>query len=245
MLCGPFYQNDNITTGVNYARAFRKSAKNQGTYIMINKILALIAYCLRWLAWAVHSLVIWPAGTLVLIVALLFCLDNTTPGAVAVNYLQKAGTITDGQRWTWRDCSIQLPAELPTPSEFPERISSLQQDSCTEVVSDGRGYAAYVDRTLLGTLTWLWVLMGVTYAGLAFALGLRPYFPRYVFVKVANDKGYIRCASSRPERGMGVPAIFPVKKEPEQHQGCDVYVSSLSSVTYDKNAECPEKESGK
>lgn len=212
---------------------------------MINKTLALIAYCLRWLAWAVHYLVIWPAGTLVLIVALVFCLDNTSPGAVAVNYLQEAGTITDGQRWTWRECTRQLPAELPPPTEFSERIGSLQQDSCPEVVSDARGYAAYVDRTLQGSLTWLWVLMGLTYAGLAWLLGSRPYFPRYVFVKVANDKGYIRCTSSRPERGMGVPAVFPVKKEPEEHQGCDVYVSSLSSVTYDESAKWSEKENGK
>ncbi|EBQ8410828.1 hypothetical protein B6107_19080 [Salmonella enterica] len=212
---------------------------------MINKALALIAYCLRWLAWAVHYLVIWPAGSLVVIVALLFCLDNTTPGAVAVDYLQKVGTITDGQHWTWRDCTIQLPAELPTSSEFPDRIGSLLQDVCPEMVSDARGYAAYVDRTLLGTLSWLWVLMGLTYAGLAWLLGIRPCFPRYVFVKVANDKGYIRCALSRPERGMGVAAIFPVKKKPEKHQGCDVYAFSLTSLSVNKNAKWPEVESEK
>lgn len=212
---------------------------------MINKTLALIAYGLRWLTWAFHYLVIWPAGSLVLIVALLFCLNNTTPGAVAVDYLQKAGNITDGQRWTWRECTKQLPAELPVSSEFPERIGNLQQDLCTEVVSDARGYAAYVDRTLRGTLTGLWVLMGLTYAGLAWFLGLRPYYPRYVFVKVADGKGYIRRAFTRPERGMGVAAIFPVKKGTEKHQGCDVYVSSLSSPTIDKSAEWPENESEK
>lgn len=40
---------------------------------MISKALVLIAYCLRWLVWAFHYLVIWPAGTLVLIVALSPC----------------------------------------------------------------------------------------------------------------------------------------------------------------------------
>lgn len=212
---------------------------------MINKTLALTAYCIRWLTWAFHYLVIGPAGTLVLIVALLFCLDNTTPGAIVVDYLQKAGSITDGQRWTWHECTKQLPVALPPPSVFPERTGSLQQDACPEVVSDAQGYAAYVDRTLLGTLTWLWVLMGLTYAGLAWLLGLRPYFPRYVFVKVADGKGYIRRAFTRPERGMGVAAIFPVKKKPEKHQGCDVYVSSLSSPTDDKSAEWPENGSEK
>ncbi|EKL9635022.1 hypothetical protein PS667_004320 [Salmonella enterica] len=212
---------------------------------MINKALALIAYCLRGLVWAFHYLVIWPAGTLVLIIALLFCLDNTTPGAVAVDYLQKAGSITDGQRWTWRECTNKNSAERPVPPDYPIHSGSLQQKACPEVVSDARGYAAYIDRSLRGPLIGLWVLMGLTYAGLAWLLRIRPCFPRYVFVKVANDKGYIRCALFRPERGMGVPAISPVKKEPEKHQGCDVYTSSLSSLTYDKNAKWPENESEK
>ena len=180
---------------------------------MINKTLALIAYCLRWLAWGFHYLVIAPAGTLVLIVALLLCLDNTTPGAIAVDYLQKAGSITDGQRWTWRECTKQPPAELPPASVFPERTDSLQQDACPEVISDARGYAAYVDRTLLGTLTWVWGLMGLTYAGVAWLLGIRPYFPHYVFVKVANYKGDIRRTSSRP--GRGITGASFVKKEPD------------------------------
>lgn len=212
---------------------------------MINKALALIAYCLRWLAWAVHYLVIWPAATLVLIVALLFCLDNTTPGAVAVEYLQQAGSITDGQRWTWRECTKQMPAEMPHLPVNPGHTGTLQQDACPEVVSDARGYAAYVDRSLRGTLTWLWVLTGLTYSGLAWLLGIRPYFPRYMFVKVADGKGYIRRAFTRPERGMGVPAVSPVQKEPEKHQGCDVYTSSLSSLTVDKSATWPENEGEK
>ncbi|AGR61859.1 TPA: hypothetical protein PP061_003076 [Salmonella bongori] len=87
---------------------------------MINKTLTLILYCLRWLAWAVHYLVIWPAGTLILIVALVFCLDKTTPGMVVVDYLQEAGNITDGQRWTWRECTKQIPAGLPASSELPK-----------------------------------------------------------------------------------------------------------------------------
>lgn len=212
---------------------------------MINKILAPIAYCLRWLAWAFHYLVIWPAATLVLVVALLFCLDNTTPGMVAVAYLQKAGSITDGQRWTWRECTKQMPAEFPPPSVYPESPGRIQQEDCPEVVSDARGYAAYIDRSLQRTLPGLWMLMALIYGGLAGLLGHKPYFPRYVFVDVAGGRGYIRRAFTRPERGMGVAAIFPVKKEPEKHQGCDVYASSLSSPTVDKSAEWPENESEK
>ncbi|EHI2681334.1 TPA: hypothetical protein O7P83_003813 [Escherichia coli] len=212
---------------------------------MKNKMFALIAYCLRWLAWSVHYLVIWPAASLVLIVALLFCLDNTTPGAVAVDYLQKAGNITDGQRWTWRECTRPVPTKLPPPSVSPDS-PGIQQDDCPEVVSDARGYAAYVDRSLpRGPLFGVWILMGLTYAGMAWLLGIRPYFPRYVFVEVADGRGYIRRAFTCPERGMGVAAVFPVKKAHEKHRGCDVYVSSLSSLAVNKNAKWPENESEK
>lgn len=156
---------------------------------MINKTLTLILYCLRWLAWAVHYLVIWPAGTLVLIVALVFCLDKTTPGMVVVDYLQEAGNITDGQRWTWRECTKQIPAGLPASSELPKSTDRFQPDACPEVVSDARGYAAYVDRTLMRTLNWLWVLMGLTYAGLAWLLGIRPYFPAMYLSKSQMTRG--------------------------------------------------------
>lgn len=149
---------------------------------MMNNTLDLIAYCLRWLVWAVHYLVICPAGTLVLMAALLFCLDNTTPGAVAVDYLQKAGSITDGQRWTWRECTKQTPAELLPPPVYPDKSESLLQEVqevCPEVVSDARGYAAYVNRSLLGILTWLWGMTGLAYGGLAWLSGHRPYYPHY------------------------------------------------------------------
>lgn len=212
---------------------------------MKNKTLALITYYLRWLAWAVHYLIIWPAATLVLIVALLFCLDNTTPGAVAVNYLQKAGSIINGQHLTWRECTKQAPAEFSPSSVKSEHIGNIHQEACPEMVSDARGYASYIDRSLRDPVFGVWLLMGLTYAGLAWLLGIRPYFPRYVFVKVANDKGYIRCALSRPERGMGVSAVSPVKKEPEKYQGCDVYTSCLPSLVVNKNAKWPENESEK
>jgi len=180
---------------------------------MINKTLALIAYCLRWLAWAVQYLVIWPAGSLVLLFALLFCVGNTTPGEVAVDYLQKAGSITDGQRWTWRECKRQVPTKLPPPSAYPDS-PRIQQDDCQEVVSDARGYAAYVDRSLMrGPLFSIWILMGLTYAGIALRLGSRPHFPRYVFVKAANSKGYFRSASSRPDTGTGAQGIIKVQSD--------------------------------
>ena len=49
---------------------------------MINKALVLILYCLRWLFWAFHYLVMWPAATVMLFVILIFWLHDTTPGQV-------------------------------------------------------------------------------------------------------------------------------------------------------------------
>lgn len=205
---------------------------------MINKVLILAVYILRWLGWLFHNLIILPAATLVFIGALLFCLDNTTPGAVAVDYLQKAVSITDGQRWTWHECTKQTPAELSPSSVY-------QQEVCPEVVSDAQGYAAYIDRSLLDPLFGVWVLMGLTYGGLAWLQGYKPYYSRYVFVEVAGGAGYIRRAFTRPERGMGNPAIFPVKKGAGKHRGSDIYVSSLSSQAYNENDKCAENEGEK
>lgn len=137
------------------------------------KAAALIGNCLRWLTWAIHCLIIWPAATLVLIVVLVFCVDNTTPGAVAVDYLQKASSITDGQHWRWHECVKAKPVAIS------ERTASLQPKACPEAVSDARGYAAYIDRTLWEILSWLWVLLVLIYGGLIWVLGIRPHFSRY------------------------------------------------------------------
>lgn len=202
---------------------------------MINKALALIAYCLRWLAWAFHYLVIWPAATALLIFILIFWLDNSTPGQVAADEIAASTRyISHGEFRTPGGCGASLGGPL-----HGERCRS----------TDAGGYADYIkesiDEPWRGTWKALWVVMALVYAGLAWLLDRRPYFPRYVFVKVADGKGYIRRAFIRPERGMGVAAIFPVKKGTEKHQGCDVYVSSLSSLTVDKSAEWSENESEK
>lgn len=52
---------------------------------MMLKFLSVLLYCLRWLAWAFHYLIVWPAATLMLLVIMLFWLDNSTPGQVAAD----------------------------------------------------------------------------------------------------------------------------------------------------------------
>lgn len=215
---------------------------------MMLKLLSVLLYCLRWLAWAFHYLIIWPAATLMLLVAMLLWMDNTTPGeAMAQEIMAVTHNVSSGEFRiaVCRDEPLQ-PFIPPAPQNKSSGLTPHDAPSAVchdrgSVVTDAKGYAAHIDGSLR-VFTGLWAVLAIIFAGLAWFLGIRPYFPRYVFVKVASDEGYIRCASSRPERGMGVPAIFSMKKQPEKHQGCDVYASPVSCVTYDKNAKFPKKE---
>jgi hypothetical protein len=215
---------------------------------MMLKFLCVLLYCLRWLAWAFQYLIIWPAATLMLLVAMLLWMENTTPGeAMAQEIMAVTHNVSSGEfriaacRDEPLDPFIPLaPQGKPSGLTLHDAPSAVCHDRGS-VVTDAKGYAGHVDGAL-SAFKPLWIVMASVFAGLAWFLGIRPYFPRYVFVKVASDKGYIRCASSRPERGMGASTIFPMKKQPEKHKGCDVYASPVSCVTYDKNAKFPKKE---
>ncbi|UAN24951.1 hypothetical protein KGP25_26355 (plasmid) [Enterobacter sp. JBIWA003] len=155
---------------------------------MINKAMALIVYCIRWVAWVFQYLIIVPLATMVLVVVLLLFLDKKTPGMMVVNYLEKAESITDGQRWTWRECMRQLPKIPQPPYVFtdPAEIADspgIKKYDCQEVVSDARGYAEYVDRQLLNTLISVWVMTMVTFGLIALLVGIKPKFPCHIFNK--------------------------------------------------------------
>lgn len=215
---------------------------------MMNKALPLAACCLRWLAWAFQYLIIWPAAWLMLLIVLLFRLDNTTPGKVLAQEIASVTRDVGSGEYRLFLCGDEpfapfnpvLAKDKSTAGSAPVAPSAICQKQ-ESIVTDADGYAAHIDGAL-SPFKQLWIVMACVFAGLAWFLGIRPYFPRYVFVKVASDKGYIRCASSRPERGMGTPAIFPMKKQSEKYKGCDVYASPVSCVSYDKNAKFPKKE---
>ncbi|EPW9656273.1 conjugal transfer protein TraP, partial [Enterobacter hormaechei] len=65
---------------------------------MMLKLLSVLLYCLRWLAWAFHYLIIWPAATLMLLVAMLLWMENTTPGeAMAQEIIAVTHNVSSGE----------------------------------------------------------------------------------------------------------------------------------------------------
>lgn len=49
---------------------------------MMNKTLYGVLHALRWLGWLIKYVFIWPAAMLMLLLIMLFWLDNTTPGTL-------------------------------------------------------------------------------------------------------------------------------------------------------------------
>lgn len=132
---------------------------------MINKALVLSAYCLRWLAWAFQYLIIWPAATLMLLIIMLFWLDNSTPGQVAADEIAASTRyVSHGEFRMPGHCGPNLGGPL-----YGERCRS----------TDAAGYAAFVqssvDELWRGNLKVLWVVMASVFAGLALMMKRRPY----------------------------------------------------------------------
>ncbi|WP_049047520.1 conjugal transfer protein TraP [Klebsiella aerogenes] len=153
---------------------------------MMLKLLSVLLYCLRWLAWAFHYLIIWPAATLMLLVAMLFWLDNSTPGQVAADEIAASTRyVSHGEFRIPGHCGPNLGGPL-----YGERCRS----------TDAAGYAAFVqnsvDELWRGNLKALWVVMGVVFSGVALLMGCRPYFCLY---------GQMRSARFR----YGIPASRP------------------------------------
>lgn len=154
---------------------------------MMLKLLSVLLYCLRWLAWAVHYLVIWPVGTVTLFFILIFWLDNSTPGQVAADEIAASTRyISHGEFGIPGNCGPNLGGPL-----YGERCR----------YTDAAGYAAFVknsvDELWRGNLKVLWVVMAGVYGGLALLMGCRPYFCLY---------GQMRSARFR----YGIPASPPV-----------------------------------
>ena len=133
---------------------------------MMLKLLSVLLYCLRWLAWAFHYLIVWPAATLMLLVIMIFWLDNSTPGQVAADEIAaSARYVSHGEFRILGHCGPNLGGPL-----YGERCRS----------TDAAGYAAFVqnsvDELWRGNLKALWVVMAIVFSGAALLMGCRPYF---------------------------------------------------------------------
>jgi hypothetical protein len=170
---------------------------------MMLKLLSVLLYCLRWLAWAFHYLIIWPAATLMLLIIMLFWMENTTPGeALAQEIMSVTHNVSSGE-FRIASC-LDEPLQPIIPAAPQDKSSGLTPYGAPSAVcqergsdvTDAKGYAAHVDGAL-STLKLLWIVMAIVFSGAALLMGCRPYFCR---------DGQMRSARFR----YGIPASPPV-----------------------------------
>lgn len=149
---------------------------------MMNKAMPLAICCLRWLAWAFQYLIIWPAATLMLLIVLLFRLDNTTPGKVLVQEIASVTRDVGSGEYRLLLCRDEhsapfIPAlakDKSTAGSAPVAPSAICQKQVS-VITDAEGYAAHIDGSL-SVFKQLWAVMASVFAGLALLMKHRPYF---------------------------------------------------------------------
>ncbi|EOR7867427.1 conjugal transfer protein TraP [Escherichia coli] len=138
-----------------------------------------IIYMLSWCSWALRNLVIQPAGMLFLLIGLLFIHDKTTPGQFIVAVIKNADAVTDGIQWKWRECLSPQKSPGLERTDSPKTITSpppsVLATECAEVVSDGVGYASYIDRTMIRLLGMMWVIFAMIGIGLSYLLRNYPH----------------------------------------------------------------------
>lgn len=149
---------------------------------MMLKLLSVLLYCLRWLAWAFHYLIVWPAATLMLLVAMLLWMENTTPGeAMAQEIMAVTHNVSSGEFRiaACRDEPLD-PFIPPAPQGKSSGLTLHDAPSAVchnrgSVVTDAKGYAAHIDGAL-SPFKQLWIVMASVFAGLALMMKHRPYF---------------------------------------------------------------------
>lgn len=142
-------------------------------------LLKISTAIVSWFFWAVGNLLILPAGMLLLLICLAFIHDKTTPGQLIVGVIKNADNVTDGFQWKWRQClpTQKLPdlegsGNVKTFVPQPKPILSAE---CPEVISDGAGYASYIDRTMMSILGMLWAVFAFCCIGLSILLRRYPH----------------------------------------------------------------------
>lgn len=173
---------------------------------MMNKALPLAACCLRWLAWAFQYLIIWPAACLMLLIVLLFRLDNTTPGKVLAQEIASVTRDVGSGEYRLFFCRDEpfapfnpaLAKDKSTAGSAPVAPSAICKKH-VNVITDAEGYAAHIDG-LLSVFKQLWVVMAVVFAGLALLMKRSPCFS-------LNDR--MRSAHFRYGTSASSPASAP------------------------------------
>lgn len=152
-----------------------------------------------WSSWAVRNLLILPAGMLFLLIGLLFIHDKTTPGQFIVDVIRNADAVTDGVQWKWNECKPVQKVPDREDTDNAKTITpppaSVLAEKCPEVVTDGAGYASYIDRTMIRLLGMLWVIFAFICIGMSYLLRNYPHvaFPN---VKRKSHTYFPQCLGS-------------------------------------------------
>ena len=153
---------------------------------MTFKILSVLLYIVKWLGWCVQYIFVWPAATLMMLIIMLFRMENITPGeAIAQEVAAVTHNVHSGED---RIFACRDKVFIPTipKVKFPDRAlpvatADMLQAVCHDrgnTITDAKGYAAHIDSSLRNILS-LWAVMAAVFAGMALFLGNRPYFYRH------------------------------------------------------------------
>lgn len=129
-----------------------------------------VTYALRWLGWLIEYLFIWPAAMLMLLLIMIFWLDNTTPGTLMAEEI--ASVSWNAQTGEYR---IPVCADRTVDKAVTDVIGAAPTRVCLDtLLTNAEGYAAHIDGSLRGLQT-LWVVFGPIFVLVAFASGNRPF----------------------------------------------------------------------
>lgn len=146
---------------------------------MMGETLYGVLYALRWLGWLIKYVFIWPAAMLMLLLIMLFWLDNTTPGTLMAEEIASVS-------WNAQTGEYRIPVCAESTLDGAV-IGAAPTRVCRDtVLTNAEGYAAHIDGSLR-VLQTLWVVLGLLFVLGAFFLGCRPltYRPYRPGVKFA------------------------------------------------------------
>jgi hypothetical protein len=137
---------------------------------MMGETLHGVLYALRWLGWLIKYVFIWPAAMLMLLLIMLFWLDNTTPGTLMAEEIASVS-------WNTQTGEYRIPvcAERKVDKDIADVIGAAPMAVCRDtVLTNAEGYAAHIDSSLR-VLQTLWVVFALLFVLGAFVLGCRPF----------------------------------------------------------------------
>ncbi|EJK1259043.1 hypothetical protein NKZ99_004244 [Salmonella enterica] len=113
------------------------------------KYFPVIWYAVRWASWAFTYTVVWPAAAIALLAMMILTMQSATPGELMAREIASVTRQAGPGEYRISDCSG---SDVPNPRAV-----------CRETITDARGYAAYIDRSV-DMLPLLWMALAAWFA---------------------------------------------------------------------------------